>query len=304
MLTVINYHYIRPNFEAKYPSVFGVTLEQFEGQLIELFKIGNFVSIKDLVENTHKIVDSEEMHILITFDDGLKEQYNFAIPILDKLNLPAVFFINSINHIEKKVSLVHQIHLVRSVISSEDLYQKLIDFSQRTLTREEKEKAIQFYRFDDRSSAELKYFLNVILDLFTQEIFVNSLFLKYFNEQEVIESLYMSEKEIKNLAHRGYLGSHTHTHLPLGIYDEKIIQFELETTKNYLENLTGQTINLVAYPYGTKEAATQTVGKIAKKVGYKLGFTTNPDTNKANQNILLLNRFDTNDVLGGNNYKK
>jgi peptidoglycan/xylan/chitin deacetylase (PgdA/CDA1 family) len=193
---------------------------------------------------------------------------------------------------------------VRSVISSEDLYQKLIDFSQRTLTREEKEKAIQFYRFDDRSSAELKYFLNVILDLFTQEIFVNSLFLKYFNEQEVIESLYMSEKEIKNLAHRGYLGSHTHTHLPLGIYDEKIIQFELETTKNYLENLTGQTINLVAYPYGTKEAATQTVGKIAKKVGYKLGFTTNPDTNKANQNILLLNRFDTNDVLGGNNYKK
>jgi peptidoglycan/xylan/chitin deacetylase (PgdA/CDA1 family) len=296
MLTVSNYHYIRNDFTAKYPSIFGITPEYFENQLIELSKTGSFVSINDLAKDIHKIVDSEENRILITFDDGLKEQFVYAIPILDKHNIPAVFFINSINHIEKRVSLVHQIHLVRSVVSSKELYQNLMDYTNKTLNQEEKQNAIEFYRFDDQLTAELKYFLNVILDLATQEKFIRPLFLEYFNEQEVIENLYMSETEIINLSERGYIGSHTHTHLPLGIYDEKIIQFELETTKNFLENLTGQIINTVAYPYGTKEAATQIVGNIANKVGYKLGFTTNKATNTKEADLLLLSRFDCNDL--------
>jgi hypothetical protein len=59
----------------------------------------------------------------------------------------------------------------------------------------------------------------------------------------------------------------------------------------------------VAYPYGTKEAATEELGELAKKMGYKLGFTTKPAVNKASNNLLLLNRFDCNDLIGGKNYK-
>jgi peptidoglycan/xylan/chitin deacetylase (PgdA/CDA1 family) len=299
MLIVSNYHYIRESFIAKYPSIFGITPDGFRKQLLLLKNQGNFIEPNYLVENLNEVLESEDNHFLITFDDGLKEQFEFALPILDELNIPALFFVNSINHIEKKVSLAHKIHLVRSVISSEIIYKNLVDDTNRQLSQLEIQKAHQFYRFDTHQSAQLKYFLNVLLDSTTQEKFINSIFTQHFNENEVLGKLYMSTTEIQQLVQRGFIGSHTHTHLPLGIYDEKTILYELETTKKYLENLGGGTIDYVAYPYGTKEAATEEVGNLAKHVGYKIGFTTKPGVNNVLDNPLLLNRFDCNDLIGG-----
>jgi peptidoglycan/xylan/chitin deacetylase (PgdA/CDA1 family) len=303
MLTVSNYHYIRENFATPYPSIFGLTPDDFRKQLVLLKNQGDFIEPNDLVENSKEVLDSKENHFLITFDDGLKEQFEFALPILDELNIPVLFFINSINHIEKKVSLAHKIHLVRSVISSELLFENLEKDTNRKLSQLEIQQAHQFYRFDNAQSAELKYFLNVLLDFATQEKFINSIFTKHFNECEVLENLYMNTNEIQKLIKRGYVGSHTHTHLPLGIHDEKTIIHELETTKKYLENLGGVAIDCVAYPYGTKEAATEAVGNLAQQVGYKIGFTTKPGLNMGSENPLLLNRYDCNDLIGGKNYR-
>lgn len=302
MLTVSNYHYIRENFATPYPSIFGVTPSDFRKQLVLLKNQGDFIEPSYLVENVKEVLKSKDNYFFITFDDGLKEQFEFALPILNELHIPALFFVNSINHIQKKVSLAHQIHLVRSVISSDELFENLVKESNRKLSQQEIQKAHQFYRFDNHQSAELKYFLNVLLDFTTQEKFINSIFTKRFDESEVLEKLYMNTNEIQQLIQRGFLGSHTHTHLPLGIYDEKTILYELETTKKYLENLGGKIIDCVAYPYGTKEAATEKVGELAKQVGYKLGFTTKPAVNNEADHLLLLNRFDCNDLIGGKNY--
>ena len=302
MLTVSNYHYIRENFDAPFSSIFGVTPNAFENQLQELKNSGKFIHPNDLIQNSYEILNSKENYLLITFDDGLKEQFELALPILDELDVPAIFFVNSINHMEKKVSLAHKIHLIRSVISSEAIFENLVKDSNRKLSQLEIKKAHQFYRFDNHQSAELKYFLNVLLDFATQEKFINSIFTKHFNENEVLERLYMNVTEIQQLMKRGYIGSHTHTHLPLGNYDEQTIVYELETTKKYLENLGGKTVDFVAYPYGTKEAATEEVGRLAKQAGYKLGFTTRPAVNNSSNNLLLLNRFDCNDLVGGKNY--
>jgi peptidoglycan/xylan/chitin deacetylase (PgdA/CDA1 family) len=304
MLTVSNYHYIREKYNTKYPSIFGVIPDEFKKQILLLRNQGDFIQPNEMIRNLNAVLESKDNYFLITFDDGLKEQFDYALPILDELNIAAIFFINSINHMEKKVSLVHKIHLVRSIISSEVLFENLIKGTDRSLNQEEVHQAHQFYRFDNHQSAELKYFLNVLLDFDTQEKFINGIFTKNFDEKEVLENLYMDRDEIQQLIKRGFIGSHTHTHLPLGIHDKDTIIHELETTKKYLENLGGSAINFVAYPYGTKEAATKEVGELAKYVGYRIGFTTNPGVNNESNNPLLLNRFDCNDVVGGKNYKK
>ncbi len=303
MLAVSNYHYIRENFSAPYPSIFGISPDDFRKQLLLLKNQGDFIEPNFLVENLKEVLESDDNHFLVTFDDGLKEQFEYALPILDELKIPALFFINSINHMEKKVSLVHKIHLVRSVISSEIIYKELVGNTNRKLSQQEIKQAHQFYRFDNPQSAELKYLSNVLLDYAIQEKFINTIFTQHFDEKEVLESLYMNTDEIQQLIQRGFIGSHTHAHLPLGIYEEQIILYELETTKKYLEHLGGESINCVAYPYGTKEAATEEVGELAQQVGYKIGFTTKPGLNNESDNPLLLNRFDCNDLIGGKNYK-
>ena len=102
MLTVSNYHYIRENFATKYPSIFGVTPSMFKRQLLLLKDKADFVSGMDLITNGNEILNSKNNYYFITFDDGLKEQFQFALPILDELQIPSVLFTNSRNHEDKK----------------------------------------------------------------------------------------------------------------------------------------------------------------------------------------------------------
>jgi len=304
MLTVSNYHYIRENFESNYPSIFGVKPSEFKNQLELLRNEGDFITPNGLVSNLQSILESKENFILVTFDDGLKEQYELALPILDEMEIPAIFFANSMNSQDKKVTVVHKIHLLRSILAPEILLGNIAKFNSVYLSEEEKVKAQNIYRFDEPESAALKYLLNFKMSFSQQEVVINELFKDFFDEKEVFKDLYMNDSELISLAEKGYLGSHSHSHFPIGLLDEKTIYFELENCKSYFENLTKSKIELVSYPYGTEEAATLQVAEIAQKIGYKAGFTTKKGINKSGQNNLLLDRFDCNDLVGGKNYTK
>ena len=303
MLTVSNYHYIRENYSAKYPSIFGATPNEFRNQLLLLKNQGDFIKPLDLVNNTSEILSSEKNYILITFDDGLKEQIDYALPILDELNLAAVFFVNSRNFEDKKVSTVHKIHLLRSIISTSEFLVKLSHIEDYKFSDEEKKKAKMIYIYDNESAAALKYLLNFKLNFKQQEIIIERLFNHYFNEDEVLNNLYMNTQNLRNLAENNCLGSHTHNHYPLALLDESTIEFELKNSKLFLEKITDSTIDILSYPYGTSESCTDNVAGFAKLLGYKIGFTTKRGINTFTENHLLLIRFDCNDLIGGKNYK-
>jgi len=48
MLLATNFHYLRSSFETPYPSIFGLTPEQFEHQIDVLGKESNYVSAVDI----------------------------------------------------------------------------------------------------------------------------------------------------------------------------------------------------------------------------------------------------------------
>lgn len=306
MLTVSNYHYIRKDFKTPYPSIFGVTPEAFENQLVACKKIGKYIHPKDLLLNSADIISSKNNYLIITFDDGLREQFEIAKPILDALEIPALFFINSINFLDKEVSLVHKIHLLRSKIASKELLTSFEASDLQTtieLTSEEKKKASVHYNFDDIEAAQLKYILNFKLTVAQQSKVINSLFANYFDPVAVNRELYMDEKQLMVLADQEMLGSHAHSHLPLGYLSSEMIRDELSVTKKYLEKLCHKDIDFISYPYGSPEACADPVPEIAKSLGYKLGFTMERGINCGGEEDLLLKRFDCNDLPLGKNEK-
>ena len=103
MLIAINFHYIRKSFECKYTSIFGKTPEKFRSQLLRLKSIFDFVSQNQIIECINNNNFSKHSAV-ITFDDGLKEQYINALPMLDDLSIPAIFYINTSNISEKKIN--------------------------------------------------------------------------------------------------------------------------------------------------------------------------------------------------------
>lgn len=301
MLIVSNYHYIRNDFNSPYPSIFGVTPGQLKKQLLQLGTMGTFISPSEFIQKTEQYTCDEKAYILLTFDDGLQEQFDLAKPVLDKLGLEAFYFINTANSIGKEVSLVHQIHLLRSVVSPEVLLNVLKENSPVSLTPIETQKARKHYNYDSPDAAELKYLLNFKLSYADQEKFITPLFTTYFDMEEVLEGLYMKEKELTILGKKNQLGSHAHRHLPLGLVPHQTLGDELSISKNILETISGQRISAISYPYGNPEACTPQVAEAAAATGYRVGFTMTRKANKHPENTLLLHRFDCNDLPGGKN---
>src|SRR5689334_9462108 len=114
MLIAVNYHYVRPSFDAPHPGIHGVTPPELAAQLRLLGQFGQFIGLPELhaaVEGRHEL---PERALIVTFDDGLREQYQHAVPILRELGIPAIFFINTGPIARGTVSTVHKIHLTRA----------------------------------------------------------------------------------------------------------------------------------------------------------------------------------------------
>lgn len=298
MLIVANYHYIRENFASTYSSIFGVTPNQFENQLKELSKYGDFISQEKLLEIKNEPLDKN--HILISFDDGLSEQFELAKPILDKLGIPFVFFVNTENFKDEKVSLVHKIHMLRSKISSIEIIDFIANNFQVKFTEEHKKMANINYNYDNESTAKLKYLLNFCLTIEEQEKIINPLFKEVFNEKKVASTLYFDKTQLKTLFEKGNIGSHGHQHLPLGLYSELEITNDFSISQDYFFKNFGKKAAMVSYPYGSKEAC-KNVKNIASKNGFEFGFSMERAVNLNLKEPLMMARFDCNDLPGGKN---
>jgi peptidoglycan/xylan/chitin deacetylase (PgdA/CDA1 family) len=95
-LTVVNYHRIddpnRKDFDSFKPNI-SATPDDFDRQLDYLAKWFNVVALHDVVEWLDGGQDLPPYAALITFDDGYRDNYTAAYPILRKHNFPALIFL-------------------------------------------------------------------------------------------------------------------------------------------------------------------------------------------------------------------
>lgn len=91
-LIILNYHQVTPKYNTQLHSPGTWTqVDKFEKTLIYLKNNFNIVSLRDVTEN--KFIPKNS--VAITFDDGFKSIEKYAIPLLEKHNVPATFFINT-----------------------------------------------------------------------------------------------------------------------------------------------------------------------------------------------------------------
>jgi len=85
------------------------------------------------------------------------------------------------------------------------------------------------------------------------------------------------------------IGSHTDTHPQLEMIPKEVVRKELEISKSKLENLTGKKVEMFAVPFGKYK---RDLFEIARKVGYKRIFTSDPLIIKKRIDNSILGRFD------------
>lgn len=114
-------------------------------------------------------------------------------------------------------------------------------------------------------------------------IFVSTSFVQNKDQQ------FLSPEDIRTLGKHplAEIGAHGHTHVPLTRCSDTQLKHELETSKHYLEDLLGQEVNMIAYPYG---AVDERVRNAARSLGYSLGVCSYEGVNDRQRDSLLLKR--------------
>ena len=304
MLIAVNYHYIRPVFDAPHPSIHGVTPASFEAQLKLLGTAGTFVGARQ-IRAALQGKPLPERSLVITFDDGLREQCDHAWPVLSRLGIPAIFFINTAPRAEAKVMTVHKIHILRSQVAPVEFPGVLrrnaknlgIDIE---LGGADPQAAAQ-YPYDAPEVARVKYLLNAQLAHDDRDRLIDACFAEVHpgRESAMSHELYMETAQMRLLAERGCIGSHLHDHLSIGFLSELAAQEQIHLSMVHLAKWTGLRPYAMSYPYGSQQICPPSVGAIAAREGIEFAFTMERAGNRKFDLPLHLARFDCNDVPGG-----
>lgn len=196
---------------------------------------------------------------LITFDDGYKDNHDLALPVLQKNDAKAIFFIvTSITGTNDM--LMHD--KIRWLVSIGELESKYLNIPDK---------------------------INTGINVYSDKVInhVNKIFDKIKNKKRLI----LNEHEIKTINKKGFkIGVHTHNHKPLLFLNKKEQKNEIHTCMKALQNIKifPETI---AYPNGLFNEDTLS---ICKDLNIKYGFTTNRGLNRRNCNLLKIKRLGLN----------
>ncbi|MFH1894730.1 MAG: polysaccharide deacetylase family protein [Patescibacteria group bacterium] len=304
----INFHYIHEENKYPFEGIYPTTVEGLASQLEEVGRHFNFISQEDLISAVDGKNGLPEKCCLVTFDDGLKSQYENAIPILKKKGIPAVFFIIAMPYKDKKACLVHKIHWLRANLPPEEFLSRIEKNLKLFLGKSisdfivQKEVATQKYRYDKPGIAKLKFILNNLLPNDSQEKIINNIFKEMVkDEAEFCRYFYMSEEEIQELSRLSFLGIHSYFHRPLSRLTGDELKKEIADNIKVIKNIVGEKtlIKGISYPYGSQKDIPINIDKICELFDLKYGFTMERAFNKTLKNPFFLARMGTNDALRG-----
>ena len=96
LFLVINFHYIHEEDKYSFPGIYPTSVARLASQLEQISEHFHFISQDDLSGAVDGQKTLPERCCLITFDDGLRDQYENALPLLMEKGIPAVFFVNAL----------------------------------------------------------------------------------------------------------------------------------------------------------------------------------------------------------------
>lgn len=312
-VTIVMYHYVRDLKHSRYPEIKGLDVKLFKEQIQYILKYYKVIRMQELIEAVKNKKKLPNNSLLLTFDDGYKDHFEFVLPILDEFGIQGSFFPPAKAIQEHQVLDVNKIHFILAAVKDK---RKIISNIYTLLGKFRKEYSLagnEFYykklaiagRFDTGEVVFIKRMLQRELPEKLRNIIVNSLFDKYVSKNEVVFSreLYMNIDQLKRMKRKGmYIGSHGHDHYWLDTVSEEQQRREIELSLGFLKQLGADIKDWVfSYPYG---AYNEPLITLLKKYGCSAALTTRvgiADLNK--RNPFILPRLDTNDLPKDNQAK-
>lgn len=300
LLLVVNFHYVE---DTDWPlgGIYPRSSTEFEEQIDQLATTGDIITPAKALRFWSEPGAISGLNILITFDDGLRCQFDVAWEILRRKGIPAAFFLNTAYLDKEEPETVHILHWLLATTTPP----KLKELINGELTESEREQwshsettgeARRQYRYDTDRVASLKYLLNFVIPSQRCREIVRNCFSKENNLKEFAEQLYMEADQIRHLGDHDLVGLHGHEHVALAQLDEEAVLEQVESCRSKLSQITGKEPWMISYPYGGPSAVSEQVRDICEHAGLTMGFTMKRGVNTKGGDPMMASRYDTKDL--------
>jgi peptidoglycan/xylan/chitin deacetylase (PgdA/CDA1 family) len=297
-MKAIMYHYIR-EFDPKKKNLKFLHVDNFYKQLFFLKKNYQFLDKNVFLKNIKNKKNSNS--IILTFDDGLIDHYQYVLPILKKLDLWGIFYIPT-KCLKGSLLDVHKLHVILSKFEGREIYNICRNNTSFQKYLDSQHHNHNYYKTlsDDNYTKLIKNYFNYYSNVSHDQL--SKLYKMLIKNDEVNNNFYVNKKQILEMHKKGMIiGAHTDNHTPLNMLPTNEQKNEIESSKKKLEKIIDDKILTFCFPHGWKKTVTDYSIKILKK---KFDFSfvvdsrdiTSKDLKK---NVHLLPRFDCNEFKYG-----
>jgi len=255
-----------------------------EEMIRHLKKEYNIISFEKSVDLLKSKDDIPENTVVITFDDGYRDNYINAFPILKKYQVPATIFITAgvinsgkmlwydviVDAFEKTNKTYVDLHYLNlgtySLISKSDKLRatKEVAVSGKYLKRNEKEAFIK----------------NILKELGVHP------------ENNINSQSMLTWDDIKIMSDNGIsFGSHGMSHTILTTLSPEEAEFEITESKKMIEEKTGIAVHFFSYPNGGRKDFNEAIIQTLKKNNYTAACGLTRGGNDQNISLMELDRY-------------
>jgi len=272
-IVIFNYHRIRKNdlpstFD---DSVFGPDAKRFRQEMEWLKQETRILSEDELIEIVYQKKKVKGICSLVTFDDGYRDNFDIAYPILKELNIPAIFFIPTHHFTSRQLGWWDIVaYFTKNTKTNKFIFQN-IEYETSDKSKLLKEIINQLKKSEPTTIQEILHQLSTSLNVPFPDINLQS------------EEL-MTWEQVKILSENGMsIGSHSHDHSILSQQDAATLNSQLSKSITILEDKLKKEIKSIAYPVGGYQHFNHTTKSVSKDVGFKLGFSYLTGINKSDE---------------------
>jgi len=238
------------------------------------------ISLNELFHRIEKAIPPDRFYVVVTFDDGYRNNLDIAFPILRELRIPATFFLTT-KFIDQKLIPWWDQWLCKINETNRIVNLKLAPYCSG--------------RYDLSKWGEKKRLFSTIAEAMNSHPKHSKEVMSIINQisnNEPFPRFYMNWNEAKWLSRQEgvSIGAHSVHHEKLASVKLPLYE-DILPSKNSIEKNLGQNIIFYAYPFGTRNQISESVCKEVEKAGFQGGFTAVAGFNNPGDDLFRLNRI-------------
>jgi peptidoglycan/xylan/chitin deacetylase (PgdA/CDA1 family) len=278
-MKAIMYHYVRPAPD-RLPYFRYLHVEDFAGQLDWFAEREGFVTREEF--HRARATGQVPRGVVLTFDDGLADHYEYVFPLLKERSLFGFFYLCTSPYESGKLLDVHRIHLILGRLGGQTALRRLSehltdDMLGDSHVREFRE-ATYSNQDNDRATTLFKRTLNYLISYKYRTSVLNRMFDDEFGDEEkVARNFYLSVEQIREMDAAGMvIGSHGVNHYVFSKLSVDEQRREISTSFAQLARILGRPVTTFCYPYGGRHTFTMDTPALLDAAGSLFAFDVDP----------------------------